>query len=222
MPADLHTEIRDALHADDITASDLRYPDPRSPGPRRTREAFAIAGAVAAVAVVAVALTVAVGHRGERPPAGGHGSLSGVVGYRWQVVRLVDSFGALPVPASLHAQIGFAPNGYVLGNDTVNALQGTYRITGEEYAVRDARTTLVGVGDVSQQRKRTIAAVDAMFSSVARAPSDVTPRQIKIIASLRGQTLTLRHAGFTLILHRAGVQQAVRAGRPSSTPTKTG
>lgn len=222
MPADLHTEIRDALHADDITARDLRYPNLRSPRPRRPREVFAIAGAAAVVAVVAVALAVAVGHRDQHPPAAGRGSLTGVVGYRWQVFRVVDSSGALSVPASLHAQVAFAPNGYVLGNDTVNAIQGKYRVTGAGYTVRNSSTTLVGVGDVSQQRKRTIAGVDAMFSAVVTTPSNGRPRPFEVAVSLRNGTLTLSRAGFTLILHRDGVQPAVPAGHPTPSPAKTG
>lgn len=217
MPADLHTAIRDALHADDITAADLRYSELRQTRPRRAHQGFAIAGAVAAVAIVAVVLAFTGGRADHNGATGKGGPETGIVGYRWRLVRLNDSYGSLPVPASLHAQIAFAPNDYVLGNDTVNALQGRYRITASGYAVRNAGTTLVGVGDVPQQRKRTIAAVDAMFFPVESAPGNV-----EVAVSVHGSMLTLRRTGFTLTLRRAGVQPAVPAGRPTPSPAKTG
>lgn len=222
MSADVHAAIRDALRADDITAADLRYSELRPPDHRRTRQVSAVAGAMAVVVVLAVALALTVGQGGGDTAAGPNDPLTGVVGYRWQVVGLTDSFGSLPVPAALHAQIGFTRDGYVLGKDSVNALQANYHVTAQGYAVRNATTTLIASTHMSPQQKRTVAAVDAMFSSTPGKPGGSRPLQKEVVVRLHRDTLTLSRAAVTLTLHRTGTQPDFFARTPSRRPTTTG
>jgi hypothetical protein len=75
MPSDLSQAIRDALHAGEISAADLRQPEPRQPDLRHrgrpgTPWLLAVTGAAAAVALVAVIMGVTrPGAPGQTPPA---------------------------------------------------------------------------------------------------------------------------------------------------------
>jgi hypothetical protein len=68
---------------------------------------------------------VALAHDHRSSPSGRiedvDGALTGVIRFRWRVVEVVDSHGAVSVPSALGAQIGFSDDGYVFGKDTVNA-----------------------------------------------------------------------------------------------------
>jgi hypothetical protein len=217
MATDLEGAIRDALHADGIGAGQLLYPALRVPVRRRPARLLAAAGAAAAVAVVAIVATLLVsGHRG--PGQAGTDPLAGVIGYRWRVIQLADQRGAVSLPKSLDAQIGFTRDGYVLGNDTVNAMQGKYQVTAGGYTVRDGGGTLAGyVGD-DPLRTRLINAVDAMFVTVV-ATGEQTPPPLIVQASLTSGTLTLRRDGTTLTLEQHGRQPDFFAQSPSATPT---
>lgn len=134
-------------------------------------------------------------------------SLSGAVGYRWQVVGLRDAFGKMPVPGGLHAGIAFTRDGHVLGNDTLNALGASYRANRRGYTTRDAGTTLVGSMAMARDRKRIKTAVDAMFPMAA-------PRPIEIVVRVHRDNLTLSRSSFTLTLRRAGIQPNFGSQRP--------
>jgi hypothetical protein len=135
-------------------------------------------------------------------------SMEGIIGYRWRVTHLVDATGPLPVPSSLRAEIGFTRDGYVLGNDSVNAMQGNYEATDGGYSVRSGGGTFALYGGSDPVRRRTIDAVDAMFIN-----------RPTVKQSLDGDILTLRTGGITLTLQRAGVQPAFLPGIPSATKT---
>lgn len=221
MSADLETAIRGALHAGDITAADLRHPVLRERRRFPSRPVVAIASAMAAVVVLAVALAVVAGRGGDHPAAGRNGSLAGVVGHRWRVVGLTDPAGHLRVPVSLHAQVGFTRDGYVLGDDTLNALQANYRATADGYTVRNFASSAVGSAGLPPQRARTVSAVDAMFTGSGE-PGGTTPAQATVGVSVHGATLTLRRGPVTLTLHRSGSQPDFFAQRPSRTTTASG
>lgn len=156
--------------------------------------------------IVAVAHAVALAHDHRSSPSGRiedvDGALTGVIGFRWRVVKVIDSHGAVSVPSALGAQIGFSDDGYMFGKDTVNALQGDYELTAGGYSVRNGATTLLPHG-LDQNRERIIAAVDAMFLAVTR-PGENPPVVVQV--GLAGTTLTLRRDDITLTLERAGTQ----------------
>lgn len=203
---ELERVIRDALHREQITAAELLQPTLRQPRPRPGR-LFAVVAAAAAVAIVAAVLAVfaARGNRTNNPAAGD--SLAGVVGFRWQVTHLVDARGGLDVPASLHAEMGFTRDGYVLGDDSVNTMSVQYTATEDGYSVGPAGSSLVGyAGSPGSVQTRTKDAVDALFfdlsSSVIRNSSPFT-----VTVTLDDQgVLTLEHADTQLTLARIGPQ----------------
>lgn len=219
MSTDLPTAIREALHADDITAADLRHPTLRVRTRPVGRRVVAIAGAVVAVAAVAIALAVLPGGRSELRPTTGNGALSGVVGYRWRVTEIEES-GTTPGPvpraiAQLHAEIDFTRDGYVLGNDTVNALQANYRTVPAGYTVHNAVSSLVGTAGMTPQRKRIVAAVDALFFSTRAG------RPVTVQVYLTGNRLLLARGSVGVFLRRAGNQPDFFSQMPSPTPTRT-
>lgn len=220
MSTDLPTAIREALHADDITAADLRHPTLRVRARPVGRRVVSIAGAVVAVAAVAIALAVIPGSPSEQRPATGNGALSGVVGYRWRVTEIEES-GTTPGPmprvlASLHAEIDFTRDGYVLGNDTVNALQANYRTVPAGYTVRNAVSSAVGTAGMTPRRKRIVAAVDALFFN-SRAGRPVT-----VQVFLTGNRLLLARGSVGIFLRRAGTQPDFFSQTSSPTPTRSG
>ena len=217
MPNDLEGAIRDALRADDISAEQLTHPTLREPAPRRPVRLFAAAAAaVVVVAVVAIGTILISGHRG-RDQAGAD-PLAGVIGYRWRVTQLSDAHGTASVSTFPDAQIGFTRDGYVLGNDTVNALQGEYQATSGGYLVRHGGGTLVGyVGKrpaahpAHQRRRRHV--------PHHRHLAEQTPPPPTVEVSRSGGTLTLHHGDTTLTLERHGAQPNFFSPHPSSTPT---
>jgi hypothetical protein len=220
MATDLEGAIRDALHADDISAEQLIHPTLREPDSRRPARMLAAAAAVVAVVGVAIVAAILVsGHRGDDRQAGTD-PLAAALGYRWRVIQVADSHGSSPVSAPLDAQIGFTRDGYVLGDDTVNALQGEYRATSGGYAVRNSAETLVGSTRNDPLRNRLIAAVDAMFFSVVANP-DETPPAVVIDMAVDGDRLTLHRGDTTLTLERVGPQPDFFAQPASATPTRT-
>jgi hypothetical protein len=145
------------------------------------------------------------------------GALTAIIGYRWRVVEVVDSHGALSVPSALEARIGFSRDGYVLGKDTVNALQGNYELTNGDYRVRNGGTTLIA-HQYDHDRERIIAAVDAMFYSVGK-PGE-SPPDLIVQARLEREQLSLKRDDITLTLERVGTQPDMLAP-PSPTTTGT-
>jgi hypothetical protein len=81
MPTDLPTAIRDALHADEITAADLRQPVLRDRPRGGPRVSPVLAATVSAFAVLAIAVTVSLvasgQPQGDRSAASGHGTIRG-------------------------------------------------------------------------------------------------------------------------------------------------
>jgi hypothetical protein len=182
-----------------------------------------LTAAAAAVSVILVAAAVSIllsGQPSGRGQAGGD-PLAGVAGYRWRLIELIDTHGTLSAPASLPALIAFTHDGHVLGDDTVNALQGDYQPTPGGYTVRQGGGTFVGAPQGDPIRSRIIAAVDAMFFSIVPNP-DQTPPALTVDVKLTGDTLTLRHGDTSLTLRRAGTQPDYFAQPPSPTPTTTG
>jgi hypothetical protein len=220
MPTDLSSKIRDALLDGDITAEQLVHPTLREPRPRRSPRLAAAAAAVAAVVTVAVLVSVLLpGPEGHRETGGD--SLAGVVGDRWQVTQVLDAQGTLSVPNSLRAEVGFTRDSYVLGDDTVNALQGNYEPTSNGYSLRNAGSTLVGTSGTDPVRERIRQAVDAVFFTVNPPGQTQTPPLLIVEVNLAGDTLTLQHDGTTLTLERAGLQPDFFSQPASPTPTPT-
>lgn len=219
MPIDLPSAIRDALHAEDIDGEQLVHPTLREPERHRpTHRLFLTSAAVAVVAGIAVAVSMLVsGTQGTHRPAGAN-PLTGVVGYKWRVIGLDDAQGTMSVPASLQREIGFTSDGYVLGDDTVNALQANYHATRDGYSVHDAGGTLAGYAGDDVIRTRVIAAVDAMFLSAVPGARR-TASAVVVTVLLHGNSLALRRLGTGLRLERAGVQPKYFANSPSPTAT---
>jgi hypothetical protein len=223
MPADLPTAIRAALHANDISAADLRQPRLReAPArPRRPGRLLATVASAAVVAALAVAISVVAANRTSgHHLAGGSVPLAGIVGYRWQLVELHDQHGALAVPASIHASIAFTPDGYVLGHDSLNPVQAEYRaVSNDQYTVHQsdfgAVGSVPGLGPGAAIKQRVVGAVDEMFLTNLGSSLLVTARAV-------GDTLTLQHDHVTLTLRRAGRQGNFVPESPSPTPTVSG
>ena len=216
MGTDLHTAIREALRAGEITAADLRYPVLREPPERRKLRFLAVAGAAAVIITLAVVLSLAgSGDNGGRGVAG-TGSLTGVVGYRWQVTQIVDSQGTLAVPPQVDAEIGFTSDGYVLGDDTVNPLQARYQPTAHGYDVQSVIVGGVGSTTRDPALQRMISAVDAMFFSTASEPIGIRE---DVDVTLHGEALTLSSRGVVLTLTRLGPQPDFGRATVSPTPT---
>jgi hypothetical protein len=217
MPTDLPARIRDALHADEVRAADLRQPVLRAPTRRTTGPARLLAAAGAAAVVVAVAVVVpllATGS-GSDPAATQPDAMAGVSGYRWDATSLRDAHGALAVPHTLRAEIGFAHTGVMLGSDVVNTLVGRYRATATGYRVTDTAMTAIGVVSPDPVRDRVTAAVDAMFA-VGGTDAPSSPG-LEVTVALSGNTLTLRHGATALTLARAGAQPAAGMTTASAT-----
>jgi hypothetical protein len=212
---------------DEVADSRLGSPAPRDPRRRPTLRVLA-AGCGAVVAVIAVVIAVALavtathgdGGAGSRDNSASGGSMTGVVGSRWRVVSVADSHGSVGVPASLPAAIGFTRDGYVLGDDTVNGVDGKYRRTAAGYTVRDVAQTLVGTTGRDQVRERITNAVDAMFFTITGSGSD-TPSPVIVEVKLTAGTLTLRRNAVVLTLSRDGAQPDSFGGSPMTTTTSS-
>lgn len=150
--------------------------------------------------------------------------LAAAIGYRWQLTQVNDTRGVLAVPPSADAEIAFASNRYVLGDDTMNPLQGQYRLTRAGYSVRDVIVGGVGSTGNDPVAQRTINAVDAVF--LARAKPSIDPGfspapAVEVTATVHANVLTLRHGNTALTLTRHGRQRDVLVPPPSATPTAT-
>jgi DNA-directed RNA polymerase specialized sigma24 family protein len=225
MTSELPNAIRQALHADELAAADLRQPALRDAPPRRPgTRILAATGSAAAIATVAVVLAVVLpAHSGDRQSAGSAGALGGVVGHRWRVTGLHDAHGTLAVPTSLRAEVGFTRDGYVLGDDTVNALQGRYRETTDGYTLRDGGTTLAAYAGKDPDRLRVIAAVDALFLVIVDSVGSRQPAPtVRVAARFDGQRLTLERGGTVLSFTRSGPQADFASQTASPTPTSGG
>jgi hypothetical protein len=223
MPTDLSSAIRNALHDTEIAEDDLRYRELR--GARRRRFSGLAAAATAVACVAAVAALVAAltwsddaGSGGAAHP--GQGGFADVLGYRWQVTGLVDDAGALSVPDAHGAMIGYTHHGYVLGDDSVNSIGAHYTATNDGYTVSDAATTLVGYAGGDPVRKRVIAAVNAMFFSIADS-AEAAPPPVEVSVRLDGDTLTLVSGDTTLTLTRAGEQSELSTMTTAQTTKPT-
>jgi hypothetical protein len=205
---DLPDAIRDALHANEITAADLRQPmlrgQPRTRrGPRIAAAALSAAGVVALV----VGITVVANHHGNTPVSGPatvstRPSVSSVVGYRWAVTQVRDAEGTVAVPAGSGAYIGFTRDGYLLANDTLNPMQANYELTDSGYRVDNAAVGLIGLGPGAESDwLRIIAGIDAVF-----VPTISDPAPLSVTVRFEGDTLTLSHADVTLTLRKTGAQ----------------
>jgi hypothetical protein len=226
MPTDLPTAIREALHADEIDAMDLRQPVLRERRPPRSRTPRVLAAAAGAAVVVAVVAVVSVlgsnGHGSRTPTASGSGFLLGVAGYRWDVATVHDAHGQFRLPPSLDAWIGFTGDKHqVLGSNSVNALTGHLAPAPGGYQVTDAGTTYAVYLGSDPIRQRTIEAVDAMFYTDALDP-DAQPRPVRVQVGLADneRTLTLSHGTVALALTRSGtVTDSTPDGSQTATPT---
>jgi hypothetical protein len=175
----------------------------------------AVVGVVVAVALVVTA-TQGNGGSGSRNNSVGGGSLVGVVGSRWRVVSVADAHGSVSVPSSLRAAIGFTTDGYALGDDTVNAVDGKYRETAAGYTVRDVAQTLVGSTGRDQVRDRITNAVDATFMTVMGSVNE-TPPPVVVEVKLTAGTLTVRRNAVVLTLERVAAQPDFSGGSPMTT-----
>lgn len=173
----------------------------RSPHRQQPRLRFgrAVASGLAVLAVVTVASVIrATNHTGAA--AGGRGDArSEVVGNRWRVTHIQDARGMFPVPSTFVVELGFTRDGFVIGSDSVNALQGKVAFKDGGYIVSGGGGTLAGYAGPDLARKRAIAVVDAMFFNRPVVAMDV-----------RGDELTLRRNETLLVLRKAGSQPNLR------------
>jgi hypothetical protein len=218
MHTDLSTEIREALHDQEITEDDLRYRELRRPSGRRFGGFAAAATAVACVAAVAV-VVAALNWPNDDKSGGGTPAAAGpgfadVLGYQWRVTGLTDQQGPLTIADAHGAMIGYTHHGYVVADDSVNSIGAHYEALGDGYSVSDAATTLVGYAGDDADRTRAIAAVDAMFF----ATSGDTATVVHVTVSADGQTLTLVSGDTTLTLARDGEQPEL-SDMASATPS---
>lgn len=162
--------------------------------------------------MLAFVLAVAVvGGCGSSVHTGSSTALAHVSGYRWRVVEIHDRAGTLRTPATSTARVSFTRDGYVLGDDTVNALQGRVHPTTRGYTVSDSAATLVGYAGDDKTVLRTVAAVDAMFFIVAKS-ADAPAPDVQVQVTANGDTVTL-HAGDTeLVLARSGAEPDFTSG----------
>jgi hypothetical protein len=220
MHTDLPSEIREALHAQEITEDDLRYRELRRTSGRRFGGFAAAATAVACVAAVAV-VVAAVNwpdddkSGGGTPVAAGPG-FADVLGYQWRVTGLTDQQGPLTIADAHGAMIGYTQHGYVVADDSVNSIGAHYRAVDGGYEVSDAATTLVGYAGDDPARVRTIAAVDAMFFTQS---SDV-PQVVQVMLNADSTTLTLVSGATTLTLARDGEQPELSDMAPATPSPK--
>ena len=225
MSSELSTSVREALRAGDIDAADLLRPDLLRPvlrlrTPQRRARLSAALAVVAAVVVLALLPAMIASHHGRSSRgATGGSSISGAVGYRWRLTQLVDSQGKLSASSARPAQIGFTRDGYVLGDDTVNALQGIYHLEPGGYRVTDSASSAAGTTGGDPMQERTTRAVDDMFISTTTSLTD-TPPPVMVQASRQGDTLTLHRGAVTLTLRRAGDQPDFFAQTPTPTATR--
>lgn len=227
MPTDLPTAIREALHAAEIGAADLRRPVLRQAPTRASRAPRMVAVAATVAVVVALAVTISVIEAGQprvnHAAAGPSAALAGIAGYRWDVTKVQDSHGAFSVPPGRGAYIGFTRSGYVQADDTVNFLSSRYRPQPGGYRVGGVSMTLA-VGSSEPQQRRLIDAVDAMFLPPAKELTPFPPANVVTVAvRVDGDTLTLTSdkAHTTLTLIRAGGQPDATMAKPSSTAPPT-
>lgn len=210
MPIELETSIREALQAraDEIV--------PRQTELRARRGRRWLPPALAAAAIAALALTVSLVVTRSSDDTNGPAARSpaaAAVGYRWQLMRVVGPHAALTVPSRLRATLAFEPGGHLQGDDSVNALFGTYQFDAHGFhLVGDSGSTLVGMLPGDRARDAVVAAMGAVFyQSDAGHP--------EIVASVQGGVLTMHARGYTLTLQRG---RAVGDDpTPSPTPTRS-
>jgi hypothetical protein len=146
--------------------------------------------------------------------------IASVVGYRWRALTVQDGHGVLSVARSSHAEVAFTRDGYVLGNDTMNGLQGRYRATRVGYAVTDPVMGAVGGTGGSPDRTRIVNAVDAMFAATSGSLAATPPTSIDVAVTTRGGTLNLTRDAISVTLVRAETEpDFVGPGGPSQTST---
>jgi hypothetical protein len=149
-----------------------------------------------------------------------HHGVAALLGYRWQVEHLHDQSGTLAVARARRAEIGFTKDGYVLGNDTQNGVQGRYRSTSDGYAVTDFAGGLVGGTGGDPEATRIIAGIDTMFVSVSTSLASSSPVSVGVRVNLHGDTLVLTRGTTSVTLVRAGIQpNFVGPTGPSQTPS---
>jgi hypothetical protein len=149
-----------------------------------------------------------------------HHGVAALVGYRWRVAHLDDQSGTTAVAPSIGAEIGFTKDGYVLGNDTQNGVQGRYRSTSDGYAVTDFAGGLVGGTGGDPEATRIIEGIDTMFVSVSTSLASSSPASVEVRVSLNRDTLTLTRGTTSVTLVRAGIQpNLVGPTGPSQTPS---
>lgn len=172
----------------------------------------------ASVVAALAGLTIAgCASSGARVDSAHHG-VAAFVGYRWQVTRLHDQRGMVAVVRSRRAEIGFTRDGYVLGNDTQNGIQGRYRATRDGYTVTDVLAGAVGGTGSDAKATRVIEDIDAMFISVSTSLTSSSPTSIGVRVHLHGPTLVLTRGTTSVTLVRAGTQSnLVGPAGPSQT-----
>jgi hypothetical protein len=201
MPTDLEAVIRDALRSR-AEAVVPRHDQLRA---RRDRRWWPPALAAASVVLLAVVISLVVTTRSDD-----HGSAASpaaaLVGYEWRLEAVEDSHGRVTVPLSLHAWVGFTPDGSIRADDTVNAYGGSYRLTDRGYSPSDVFTTDVGsTAAADSERGRVIAAIESVMYIITSRPTATPLLSLDVAASVAGDTLTLHGAGgSTLTLRRDG------------------
>ncbi len=184
---ELETLVREALH-DRADAAPIRHTTLISR--RRLRWVAPVLAAASVVALVAISLVLVSRHDATTPPAAQKSS--SFVGYAWRLVQIDDREGRLTLPPSTKAAVSFGRGGTMTGNDTVHALQVSYRVVTAGYRPSDS----VGesnnglAGPISSTAKRTLFAVGSCFSS--SVPDGGKPALGGTIeATVHGDRLTL-------------------------------
>jgi hypothetical protein len=176
------------------------------------------AASLGAVAALAIAGCASSGSASATPKNG----VASAVGYRWRVDQIRDGHGVLSIARSSHAEIALTRDGYVLGSDTVNGLQGRYRATRIGYAVTEPIIGGVGGTGGAPDQARIVSALDAMFAATSDSLTATPPKRIDVAVTTRGRTLVLTRGAISVTLVRARTEpNFVNAGGPSQTPTAT-
>jgi hypothetical protein len=109
-------------------------------------------------------------------------TVTGFVGYHWQVVTIAHDGPPTPIPAGDLVYLDFARNGQFGANDPINIHDGTYRSTSDGFVIVGP-VGASGVGSTGDNPVTTLA-IDAIaaFEAGVRATTTVSGDRLTVTA----------------------------------------